>query len=189
MSIEVIEESTTTLEEYARVPIAFLVERQYRVECDRQGLGGLVLIEEEVVPYIKDYDAQSGGPLGWQQRWDISQWGILAAYEGQRRVGGAVIAWKTNDLVITGDPAESAVLWDLRVDMGSRHIGVGSRLLACALDWGRVRSCRRLEIETQNINVPACQFYARHGCDLVAIDRNAYGNVCNEVRLLWEKVL
>ena len=189
MPIEVIEESTAALGEYARVPIAFRVERQYRVERVRQGLGGLALIEEEVVPYMKDYDSLSGGPLGWQQSWDMSHWGILAAYEGGRRVGGAAIAWRTDDLVISGDPAESAVLWDLRVDLGSRHIGVGSRLFERALDWGRARSCRRLEIETQNINVPACQFYARHGCDLVAIDRNAYGNACNEVRLLWEKVL
>jgi hypothetical protein len=52
MSIEVNEESTATLEEYARVPIAFRVERKYRVECVRQGLGGLVLMEEEVVPYM-----------------------------------------------------------------------------------------------------------------------------------------
>ena len=65
MSIEVTEESSATLEEYARVPIAFRVERQYRVECVRQGLGGLALIEEEVVPYVKDYDALSGGPPGW----------------------------------------------------------------------------------------------------------------------------
>jgi GNAT superfamily N-acetyltransferase len=151
----------------------------------------------------------------------MSQWGILAAFEGERRVGGAVVAWKTNELVISGDPADSAVLWDLRVDTGFRHMGVwktnelvisgdpadsavlwdlrvdtgfrhmgvGSRLFACVLDWGRARSCRRLEIETQNINVPACQFYARHGCDLIAIDRYAYRNVCNEVRLLWENVL
>jgi GNAT superfamily N-acetyltransferase len=189
MSIEVIAESIAALKEYALVPIAFRVERQYRVECLRQGLGGLALIEEEVVPYIKDYDALSGGPLAWQQRWDMSQWGILAAYEGERRVGGAVIAWKTNDLVISGNPEESAVLWDLRVDSGFRHIGVGSRLLACAINWARARFCCRLEIETQNTNVPACKFYARHGCDLVAIDRSAYGNVCNEVRLLWEKVL
>jgi GNAT superfamily N-acetyltransferase len=141
------------------------------------------------VPYIKDYDSLSGGPLGWQQRWDMSQWGILAAYEGERRVGGAVIAWKTDDLVISGDPASSFVLWDFRVDTGFRHIGVGSRLFEFAINWGRARSCRRLEIETQNINVPACRFYARHGCDLAAIDRSAYGNLCNEVRLLWEKAL
>ena len=91
--------------------------------------------------------------------------------------------------MISGNPAESVVLWDLRVDTRFRHIGIGSLLFAHVLDWGRARSCRRLEIETQNINVPACQFYARQGCDLVVIDRSAYGNVCNEVRLLWEKVL
>ena len=68
-----IEELSAILEEYARVPIAFRVERQYRLECVQQGLGGLALIEEEVVPYVKDYDALSGGPLGWQQRWDMSQ--------------------------------------------------------------------------------------------------------------------
>ena len=189
MSIEVIEESTAKLEEYVRVPIAFRVEHRYRVECVRQGLGGLILIEEDIVPYVKDYDALAGGPLSWQQRWNMSHWGILAAYEEGRRVGGAVIAWKADDLVISGNRAESMVLWDLRVDAGLRHVGVGSRLFACTLDWGRVRSCRRLEVETQNINVPACKFYARQGCELVAVDRHAYGDACDEVRLLWEKAV
>ena len=143
MSIEVIEESTDTLADYRRVSIAFRVERRYRVDCVHGGLGGLMLIEEPVIPYVKDYDVESGGPLGWPNRWDMSHWGVLAAYEEGRRVGGAVIAWKTEELVETGNRAESIVLLDLRVDPVYRRHGVGRRLLTRAVDWGRARSCRR----------------------------------------------
>ena len=53
--------------------------------------------------------------------------------------------------------------------------------------WAWARDCRRIEVETQNINVPACRFYARHGCELGAINRLAYKNLPDEVELLWFK--
>jgi hypothetical protein len=53
---------------------------------------------------------------------------------------------------------------------------------------GRAGS-RELKAETQNINVPACRFYARLGCTLRTIDRFAYANLPDEVQLLWSKDL
>ena len=47
----------------------------------------------------------------------------------------------------------------------------------------------RLKVETQNINVPACRFYEAQGCILRAIDRCAYPQLPNEVRMLWYKDL
>jgi hypothetical protein len=44
-----------------------------------------------------------------------------------------------------------------------------------------------IEVETQNINVPACRFYARMGCRLGAVDRQAYPEFPNEVQLLFYK--
>jgi len=185
--VEVIEESVAALPEYGRVPIAFRVESRFRVEPIRGGLGGLLLVEEPVAaPYVKDYDAiEDNGPSHWAKRWDISNWGVISAFDGGERIGGAAMAWKTEGLdMLEGDEGR-AVLWDLRVHPSSRGRGVGHRLFARALDWARERQCRRLKVETQNINVPACRFYARQGCELGALDRYAYGDALDEVQLLW----
>jgi len=127
--------------------------------------------------------------MSWPNRWDVSQWGILAAFDDTTRCGGAAVAWGTGELVITGIRAESAVLWDLRIDPRFRQRGIGSLVFSCARDWCRQRGARRLEVETQNTNVPACRFYARQGCELVAIDRQAYGPESDEVRLVWAQIL
>ncbi len=42
-----------------------------------------------------------------------------------------------------------------------------------------------LIVETQNINVPACLFYAKHGFYLGAINRYAYAELPDEVELIW----
>jgi len=97
MAIEIVEESVTVLPDYGNVSSAFLVEAQLRVEPIRNGLGGLRLIEERVeLPYVIDFDRAKGeGPKRWLKRWDISHWGALSAFDGPRRVGGAVVAWRT----------------------------------------------------------------------------------------------
>jgi hypothetical protein len=50
-----------------------------------------------------------------------------------------------------------------------------------------VRGCRRLKVETQNTNVPACRLYASQGCTLGAIHRFAYPELPEEIQLLWYK--
>jgi hypothetical protein len=44
-------------------------------------------------------------------------------------------------------------------------------------------------VETQNINVPACRFYARMRCTLGAIHRYAYPDLPGEAQLLWYRTL
>ena len=46
-----------------------------------------------------------------------------------------------------------------------------------------------MEVETQNINVSACRFYARQGCVLSAVNRFAYPELPDEVQLIWRKDL
>ena len=70
-----------------------------------------------------------------------------------------------------------------------RSSGVGSLLFGAAEGWSLSRGCLTLKIETQNINVPACRFYARMGCALGAIDRYAYPELPEETQLLWFKDL
>lgn len=82
-----------------------------------------------------------------------------------------------------------AVLWDIHVEPATRGVGVGRLLFQAAEEWARERHCTRLEVETQNVNVPACRFYLKMGCVLRSIDRFAYPNLPAEVGLLWLKEL
>ncbi|HEX2187374.1 MAG TPA: GNAT family N-acetyltransferase, partial [Longimicrobiaceae bacterium] len=170
MRIEVAEESVASLDTYAGVPIASWVESVLEVE---NGPGGWVLTERQLdIPYVKDYDAIPGEhPSRWPERFDVSGWGVFAARVEGRRVGGAVVAFDTPELEMLGGRRDLAVLWDVRVAPESRGRGIGAALFHAAEAWARARGCRRLWVETQNVNVAACRFYARQGCALVSVDR------------------
>lgn len=188
MRIEVAGEPAACLETYAEVPIAFEVASVLDVA---DGPGGLVLTERRLgAPYVKDYDAIGGEhPSTWPVRFDVSRWGVLAARVEGRRVGGAVVAFDTPGMEMLEGRRDLAVLWDLRVAPESRGHGVGAALFHAAEAWASARGCRRLKVETQNVNVAACRFYARQGCVLGSADRLAYAGLPGEVRLLWYKEL
>ena len=77
------------------------------------------------------------------------------------------------------------VLSDLRVHPDYRDRGIGRELFQAAVRWGKERGCKLLKVETQNINVPACRFYARQGCVLGSVNRFAYPDLPEEVELVW----
>ena len=186
VNVRITEQTPEALSEYGGISIAFEVRSRLRVEPVRNGLGGLSLLEEEVDPYVKDYDAIHGeGPNHWSRRFDVSHWGVFSAVEDERRVGGAIVARDTPGVELLRGRDDSAVLWDLRVCPEYRGRGVGAALFGHAVRWARERGCAWLEVETQNINVAACRFYARQGCSLGAIDTRAYNGAPEEVQLLW----
>jgi GNAT superfamily N-acetyltransferase len=85
-----------------------------------------------------------------------------------------------------------AVLWDIRVQPERRGRGVGKALFYASVDWACRRGCRQLKVETQNVNVAACRFYASQGCELGAIHRYGYAGhpqVGHEAMLLWYPTL
>jgi len=181
-------ESITRLVDHAQVPIAFEVTSRYRPEPIEQGLGGIRLVEEPVYPaYVKDYDATAGeGPGRWLKRWDTSSWGLLTARIGSQRVGGAVLACRTDNVHMLERRDDLAALWDFRVHPDFREAGLGTKLFEASANWARQNECTELKIETQNINVPACRFYARQGCKLSAIVPHAYaGELPDEIQFIW----
>jgi len=173
------------------VPIAFLVSSRLAAQPADGGLDGLRLVEEPVAPaYVKDYDAYAGeGPHSWPVQFDLSNWVLFSAFDGGRRVGGAAVAWNTAGVDMLEGRDDLAVLWDLRVHPEHRGRGVGRGLFEAVVEWARARGCRELKVETQNVNVPACRFYARQGCELRSICQNAYPDLPGEVQLLWYKGL
>ena len=181
----------TALPDIAGVPIAFEVRSVFDVVVHDGGLGGMSLGERRLEsPYVKDYDALQGeGPTRWASRFDLTNWGLLLARAGSACVGGSVLAFDTPGVDMLERRRDLAVLWDLRVAPAVRGQGVGAALFQAAEVWAKARGCRMLKIETQNVNVPACRFYARQGCTLGAIHRFAYPELPDEVQLLWYKRL
>jgi GNAT superfamily N-acetyltransferase len=191
MRVEVVEEPITALEGYADIPIAFEVGLVLDVAEPGNGRGEFVLTERRLdVPYVKDYDAINGeNPAQWAKRFDVSSWGLFAARVEGRRIGGAVVAFDTPGLAMSEGDRGLAVLWDIRVSPEARRQRVGSALFRAAEAWAKAKGCRQLKVETQNINVPACRFYARQGCVLAAVNRFAYPELPDEIQLLWQKDL
>lgn len=191
MAIEIREDSASALAEYARVPIIFEVREIFDVAERGDPVGGFVLSRRRLdVPYFKDYDAiEAENPAHWAKRFDVSNWAFLAAHSEGRRVGGAAVAYDTAGVHMLEGRTDLAVLWDIRVAPEARGQGVGRALFRAAEAWAAARGCRQLKIETQNVNVPACEFYARQGCELRAADRFAYPELAGEIQLLWYKEL
>lgn len=188
--IEIVPSGPDCLPEYATVSIAFEVRARLRPVLLEGGLGGIALREERVQPpYVKDYDAgEEGGPEQWTEEFDLANWGFFLARRGGRCVGAAAVAFETPEVNMLEGRDDLAVLWDIRVAPEFRGHGLGRRLFRQAADWARARGCRQLKVETQDINVPACRFYAAQGCRLGAIHRYGYAgqsHVAHEVMLLW----
>lgn len=188
--IEITSDSAAALDAYARIPIAFEIRSVLDVEVRDAGLGGLALTERAVeVPYVKDYDALDGGPVAWPRRFDVSTWGFLAARADGALVGAAAVVAGTDEIHMLEGRDDLAVLWDIRVLPEARGQGVGAALFRAAEAWAATRGCRWLKVETQTVNVPACRFYRRMGCELGGLHRFAYPDLPDEVQLLWYKPL
>jgi streptothricin acetyltransferase len=189
----IIREATPTpavMRRYDDIPIAFTVESVLEPVEVEGGVGGLRLVERPIAePYLKDYDTYEGqGPSRWHERFDMSRWGVLFACAGPEEVGAALIAYDTPGVNLLEGRRDLAILWDLRVRPEYRSQGVGKALFDAAAAWCRRRNCVHMKIETQNVNVPACRFYAAQGCHLGTIDRYGYAgdaHTGHEVMLLW----
>jgi GNAT superfamily N-acetyltransferase len=187
LKVEVTIESAVQLEEYSSISIAFTVERVLDVATGIEFSSGFRLTERPIdVPFEKDYDLMEG-PAQWGSRFDVSNWVLFVARADGIRVGSAAVAWKTPNLVMLDGRDDVAVLWDLRVAPGVRREGVGSALFRAVEAWAATHGILHINVETQNINLAACRFYAQQGCMLRAANPLAYPQLPDEIQLLWSK--
>ena len=84
---------------------------------------------------------------------------LLLAREGPLAVGMVSLLYT----VSTALGARVALLEDMVVAAGRRQRGIGSALLQEALVQARLAGCRRVTLLTDDVNVSAQRFYARHG--------------------------
>ncbi|MGC9394755.1 MAG: GNAT family N-acetyltransferase [Anaerolineae bacterium] len=176
---------------YDAIPNHFEVHTVFQVVALEGGLGGLQLVEQAVEPYVKVY--KNDGPTVWAQEFDLQDWGIFVAFDGEATtgvpVGGATVALNTSVYPMDHfQRKDLAVLYDIRVHPDARGRGIGAQLFRHAADWACSQGYGQFGLETQSINVPACRFYAKQGCTLGAIHRYGYAgvpDVAHEAMLLW----
>lgn len=188
MSVHVVREPPSTLAAYARVPIAFVASSI--LETSQNADGSFMLSERRHAHRVKNYDELPGeGPESWPRRFDISGWTFFAAYLDDERVGGAAVVIRSSEVEMLDRRDDLALLWDIRVAPAVRGQGVGSALMHAAESFAAASGCVELKVETQDINVPACRFYQRHGFGLRAAVPGAYPEFPEETMLLWYKRL
>jgi GNAT superfamily N-acetyltransferase len=187
MKITIEEISPERLYEYDRVPQRVEVKTILQVELVDNGLSGMLLRETPVEkPYIKDYDSYGELPSDMPKKFDVRNWGFFLAMAGPIQIGAATVAYDTTGVFMLEARRDLSVLWDIRVCPEYR--GVGIPLFRYAAEWSRKRGCRQMKVEMQNVNVPACRFYQRMGCQLGEIRRFGYAAVpavAHEVMLNW----
>ncbi|MDP2995566.1 MAG: GNAT family N-acetyltransferase [Anaerolineales bacterium] len=187
MPVQIVEIGPDRLADYASVPIKFEVKSTLQVELVDGGLGGMLLRQVPVErPYAKDYDTYGEYSTDWPKLFDVTHWGFFLAMDGERLVGAAAVAFDTTGDFMLVARHDLAVLWDLRSQPAYR--GVGIPLFRYAAEWSRKRGCQKMKVETQSVNVPACRFYQRMGCQLGEIRLYSYAAVpavAHEVMLNW----
>jgi ribosomal protein S18 acetylase RimI-like enzyme len=180
--LEIIHSPLDDLEEYERISIGHWVVSH----LDRRALLESSLVEYPVNPYYKDYDLhEEAKPSETAKQFDTRNWGMLSAFRGGKRIGGAILAWDSPGFDMLAGRIDLAVMTDLRVDAEERGSGIGREIFGHALAWASERGCSELRVETQETNVPACRFYSAMGCRLISIEEGAYGPDIDELKLIW----
>jgi GNAT superfamily N-acetyltransferase len=180
------EEGGDAFAEHGRIPIGFWVSSRVDVRVFTES-GELIELPTE--PFFKDYDAfGEERPENLGRHFDLRTWVLLAAYIGNERVGGAILAWQ-GDYALLENREDLSAMVDIRVHPDRRGVGIGRALFERAIEWARAKGCREIRIETQDTNVGACRFYKAVGGTLHEIAEGAYLPELDEARIIWKVVL
>lgn len=185
--ITVKEVDKSFLELYDKVAMNVNVNSEYKVERINNGLGGFILKEVQVEPYIKDLSSYEHA-TGYENEFDITNWRFYMAFDGDIPVGAMTVAGKTEGLNMLYGRKDACVLWDIRIADTYKRKGIGQKLLDMGILDAKRDGYRQMIIECQNNNVQACKFYQKQGAVLSKIDMYAYylePEIRNEIQFIW----
>ncbi len=172
---------------YDKVSMNVDVHSEYKVNRVQNGLGGLILEEVQVEPYIKDLSVYEPA-TEYEKEFDISNWRFYMAFDEDIPVGAMTVAGRTEGLNMLYGREDACVLWDIRVDDAYKRKGIGQKLLDMGILNAKKDGYQQLIIECQNNNVTACKFYQKQGAVLSKIDMYAYYSepeIRDEVQFVW----
>lgn len=175
------------LEIYDEVSMNVDVHSEYKVKRINDGLGGFLLEEVQVQPYVKDLSIYERASE-YEKQFDIANWRFYMAFDGEKPVGAMTVAGTTDGLNMLYGRKDACVLWDIRVADTYKHKGIGQKLLDMGVAGAKRDGYRQMIIECQNNNVPACKFYLKQGAVLSKVDMYAYylePEIRDEIQFVW----
>jgi ribosomal protein S18 acetylase RimI-like enzyme len=145
----------------------------------------LVLADTE--PFTKVYDA--GDPKDWLEPY------FAEVRAESTRFIGASLRGQIASLLTYAESTWNNTFWlvDIRVRGEARRTGLGSALLGELKGRARREGVRGISVETQINNVPAINFYRKHGFEISGFNDHYYENDDLERQdvalfLFWETV-
>ena len=173
------------LAQYSLIPATFVVHSRFAT--DRfDPLSPTDLPEEPCSWKVKNSDLEvSENPAFLGSRFDIRAWTVIGAFDGNRLVGGAIVAPLSPIFTFVPQLSRCAVLVDLRIDSGYRRQSLGRSLVVAAAKSASDMNCERLFIETQDTNLSASRLYSAVGCELFSVDPHGYGPAIQEANIVW----
>ena len=177
----------TFFAQYDKISMNVFVEKEFIVKKVNNGLGGFLLNEEPVTPYIKDL-SQYEVAMDYEKHFNIDNWQFFMAFDGVKPVGGMTLVCNAPDVNMLDGRNDLCILWDIRVQDEYKQSGIGQNLFNLGVEWAQENGLKQMKIECQNNNVPACKFYHKQGAILSKIDEYAYygdEEIMNEVQLIW----
>ena len=175
------------LKQYDKVEMNVYIQSEYTVERIDNGLGGFILKEVKVKPYIKDLSIYERA-TEYEKEFDITNWHFYMAFDGKIPVGAMTVVGKTEGLNMLSGRSDACVLWDIRVVDKYKYKGIGQKLLDMGVAHAKKEGYRQMIIECQNNNVQACKFYQKNGAVLSKIDMYAYyldPEIRDEIQFIW----
>lgn len=186
MEIQMHPVNQETLQNYYTIPSYVEVKSILDVKA-LDGFSGITFQEKKIKkPYVKNYD-ENGEPFSWLN-FNTTNWLMFVALDRERPLGALTMVCRTPEIRMLNGRDDLADVWDIRIQPDSKRKGIGTGLFTKAIEWSRNEGFKQLCVETQNVNVPACRFYLKQGCNLGAINRYAYRvypTVAEEVQLIW----
>lgn len=127
--------------------------------------------------YSRTYDADT---YDYNEYIENPDKAIFLAYSDDACVG---------QIVLKTDWNKYALVEDICVSNAARGKGIGTALLQKAITWAKERRLSGLALETQDINLLACRFYAKCGFVIGGVNSMLYKNFekpwCDEVAIYW----
>ncbi|MFD3258101.1 GNAT family N-acetyltransferase [Paenibacillus lentus] len=103
---------------------------------------------------------------------------VFFYYEGNNCIGQIRLRTNWNGF---------AFIEEITVAINWRQRGIGTELLMKAIKWAKQNNLVGLMLETQDVNLSACRFYAKNNFVIGAVDNMLYTNfsTANEKAIIW----
>ncbi|MGR3856440.1 GNAT family N-acetyltransferase [Chryseobacterium indologenes] len=124
------------------------------------------IIKEKSLPYTKIWETTSEDLE--ELNTIIEQGNSFGAFVNEELAGWIICEHRTWN--------NSFYIENILVDEKHRRQGIGIILIKNAIKEARRLNCRVIELETQNTNYPAIQFYRRMGFNITGLNTRLYEN-------------